>query len=519
MSSTFRSVFSHLIQNLDPDFQTLPPLGTAYIPDPAAVLPPPPSLRPAPSSAAPIPAASSSPVEFVPGKRGKPNALWDGQRYLLDRKRGDKSYWKCTLYHQGCTGRLVLSNNVVSRSTSHNHDEQNVEIVVHKSKQKLKKTATTSDFSSKTLAGTCCAEMVDREHRSKLGCNDESLKRMARRARQKSNHHPINPSSLETLVIPPSYLRTASGDNLLIWDSGYSTDLRRSFLFATEDNLNLLQSSTNIVIDGTFKTSPNLFTQLLTVHALYDNGWRIPSAYGLLPGKTEILYTNLLEQLDEAADFCPDTVLTDFEMGLRNAVRNVWPGTTLRGCYFHFKQALWRRFAQSDLVPEYKVPGSPIRTAFKLIGALPFVPVDDIDLAWRLLKPTIPTDMAAFTTYFEHTWIGTSSSSPLFDTWSWNQHETVLARLPRSSNLAEGWHNGFKSLVSCTNPTLWKFLDCLKLEQAITDTKIASFLNRDDPPRRQSKWIKYDERLDRVINSYDRYTDVMEFLTVVAALT
>ena len=79
MSSTFRSVFSHLIQNLDPDFQTLPPLGTAYIPDPAAVLPPPPSLRPAPSSAAPIPAASSSPVEFVPGKRGKPNALWDGQ--------------------------------------------------------------------------------------------------------------------------------------------------------------------------------------------------------------------------------------------------------------------------------------------------------------------------------------------------------------------------------------------------------------------------------------------------------
>ena len=35
---------------------------------------------------------------------------------------------------------------------------------------------------------------------------------------------------------------------------------------------------------------------------------------------------------------------------------------------------------------------------------------------------------------------------------------SALAGLSRSSNIAEGWHLGLKSLVQCTNPTLWTFL-------------------------------------------------------------
>ena len=74
---------------------------------------------------------------------------------------------------------------------------------------------------------------------------------------------------------------------------------------------------------------------------------------------------------------------------------------------------------------------------------------------------------------------------PLFDTWSWNQYKAVFAGLPHSSNQAEGCYNGYKSLVPCNNPSLWKFVGCLNLKQVITDTKIASNLNRGDPSRRQ----------------------------------
>ena len=102
---------------------------------------------------------------------------------------------------------------------------------------------------------------------------------MARLSRQKSNQHLVSPTSLETLVTPPSYMQTASGDEMLLWDSEYTPHLRRSFLFGTQDNLFALAAAPHLVIDGTFKVAPSMFTQLLTAHGLLDDGWRIPCAY------------------------------------------------------------------------------------------------------------------------------------------------------------------------------------------------------------------------------------------------
>ena len=48
--------------------------------------------------------------------------------------------------------------------------------------------------------------------------------------------------------------------------------------------------------------------------------------------------------------------------------------------------------------------------------ALFYVPIDDLDLALTLLKPTLPINISSFVSYFEHILIGTSATSPLFDT-------------------------------------------------------------------------------------------------------
>ena len=102
-------------------------------------------------------------------------------------------------------------------------------------------------------------------------------------------------------------------------------------------------------------------------------------------------------------------------------------------------------------------------------------------------KPTIPFDMGNFARYFEYTWIGTTGQRALFPPSAWNHHDASLALLPRSSNMAEGWHNGFRSLVRCSNPTIWSFLDALKLEQGLTDQKIAErLLLHPAPPDRRS---------------------------------
>ena len=86
----------------------------------------------------------------------------------------------------------------------------------------------------------------------------------------------------------------------------------------------------------------------------------------------------------------------------------------------------------------------------------------------------------------------------IFTLWIWNQHDNVLACLPISSNLADGWNNAFRCLVDirciplfdkwyttyikclmgCSNSKMWRFIDVLKKEQDLTDWKINQDMTR-----------------------------------------
>ena len=103
-----------------------------------------------------------------------------------------------------------------------------------------------------------------------------------------------------------------------------------------------MEDAEHWVIDGTFKSAPHLFTQLFTVHGLFPDGWHLPLFYGLLPGKTTTLYRNLLQEIDSYGDYQPQSILLDYETAIHNAVSEVDPFSTLRGCFFHHKKALFK---------------------------------------------------------------------------------------------------------------------------------------------------------------------------------
>ena len=197
-----------------------------------------------------------------------------------------------------------------------------------------------------------------------------------------------------------------------------------------------------------------VWTHLFTVHGIQGTGRRTPFAFRLLPGKTQTLYTNLLQQLDNYGPFYPDTILLDYEKGLQNARC----GTRPLSAAATSKKCLCKYFAQSKLVPEYQVPGSDVRKEFYMIAALPFVPIDDVDRAWRFLKFTLSSDVNTFARYFESTWIGQSSSSS-----SGPGISMKPAKLGSPTHLTS---------LEVGHPMVWKFLDALRLEQALTDIKI-----------------------------------------------
>ena len=57
-----------------------------------------------------------------------------------------------------------------------------------------------------------------------------------------------------------------------------------------------------------------------------------------------------------------------------------------------------------------KIIGSPVRSTIQLIGALAFVPEEDVYDAYHKIKPTLSQDVGEFFEYMEPTWIGSLDS-------------------------------------------------------------------------------------------------------------
>ena len=166
-----------------------------------------------------------------------------------------------------------------------------------------------------------------------------------------------------------------------------------------------------------------------------------------------------------------------------------------------------------DLIEENRIENSPVRDGFANMVALVFVPVEEVERVWRTLKPLLPADMVSFISYFESTWVGNSTTSPLFSHDMWNQHDASLMLIPRSSNIAEGWHTGIMGSTQCCHvPTLdsgsfWAPLSWHGESSVSSRAMLAP------------KWIKYDQRLQKIADDFESYTNVLDYLEAVCNMT
>jgi len=191
------------------------------------------------------------------------------------------------------------------------------------------------------------------------------------------------------------------------------------------------------------------------------------------------------------------TFLVDFELAAINAVREVFPepDAVVKGCTFHFRQAIIRHVAKEGLSTAYNAgdgSNDVIRRWIRQILAMPLLPGFAVPLAWEFLKlppltsiPDIDLKAQALSAYVEKTWIAGDFAPSM---WS---HFDNLG--PRTTNLAEGWHNSLNSSFGMPHPSMRNFLHWLQQCQFSVQCRGLQLAAGRTPKRRSPVYDKLDE--------------------------
>ena len=98
------------------------------------------------------------------------------------------------------------------------------------------------------------------------------------------------------------------------------------------------------------------------------------------------------------------------------AVRAVFPAADIRGCVFHFAQAVLRKVGNLGLNPTYEKRAGVFLFVRKILG-LPFLPPNDIQAAFDALHHNLTNQLLVqLVTYVEQTWMTSTVWPP--QNWS-----------------------------------------------------------------------------------------------------
>ena len=177
-------------------------------------------------------------------------------------------------------------------------------------------------------------------------------------------------------------------------------------------------------------------------------GQWVPLAYIWVPNKEGLSYKTVFKLIkkcltERGLKLKAKYMMLDFEVAIRNAFEEVFPGIEVKGCHFHFGQSLWRYLVNKGLKAEYSQEGNEdLADMLHLAMALAFVPPKQFSQAFKvfqaevkLLQPKFRPFGREFVSYFKKTWI--RGNYPI---QSWNYFDFDGSN---TNNFLEGYNRKF----------------------------------------------------------------------------
>ena len=197
----------------------------------------------------------------------------------------------------------------------------------------------------------------------------------------------------------------------------------RAMLFTTEDLLKQLALASKWSVDGTHRVAPQHFSQLFITMMRVNEKW-IPAVHGLLPDHEKNSYRLQFEMIKNAMEKRGlhnniKSIMSDFELGIQTSAQEAFPGVEIRGCRFHYGQAVWRHAERNfgKILKASKKFACLVRSCL----ALPFIMTDELQavvdqlILMHMENQNTNNTRDEFMTFIQNTWIEGVYSS---DMWS-----------------------------------------------------------------------------------------------------
>ncbi|KAG4086143.1 hypothetical protein H8356DRAFT_1434796 [Neocallimastix lanati (nom. inval.)] len=288
-------------------------------------------------------------------------------KFNFSFQRKDKSkIYRCTEYKtlNKCKSLIILNDKkeVLKYESLHNHLEKEINVSI----SKFKKNSILMDIKPKHIFNAVSQEMG-------LICPEYSTIR-SQIIRNINKQFPPNIKSFDDIPIESEYYKTKRNENFMIFKN---TDL---IIFQSPFQAYLFSNyHKNIFADGTFYAAPKFSYQLFITRTYVGefNMFYTPSI-SILKNKKQSTYETLFKEIKKNANkFRSNTLITtinfhcDFEQGISNATKKVFPNINIKYCVWHYKRSLEK---QKNILCYHEVKNNnDVYIYYKAISNLPYL--------------------------------------------------------------------------------------------------------------------------------------------------
>ena len=171
----------------------------------------------------------------------------------------------------------------------------------------------------------------------------------------------------------------------------------RIITFTSLFQLKILAESKEIFIDGTFRSAPQNFYQLLIIHAYQSSTQTyVPCIFALLSSKSLSIYFTTFQLIIGAIymqkiEINWRYIHSDFEINIFKSVSLLLPNLTFLGCWFHFLKSVYQKAKKLGLFK--KEVKTIIKPVLKIIKYIPFTSEETKKSFWSKFKVKLISDL------------------------------------------------------------------------------------------------------------------------------